>query len=334
MDLHQEVFKLKQILRRGLVLKNIPGRIESVADHVFSAILLSLEIMAKNNLNLNVLKVLKMIAYHDLGEIDVGDITIHDNVGKEEKYQKELLAVTRLSKDYDMPEILSLWKEFEEGSTKEAKFVRLIDRYECCLNVKAIKEQLGLTEAFDEFTNYYECEYTEGNKFIRSDFYYEIYKLKKVLRRGMILRNIPNRTESDSEHCFSMMIFALELLHKNDLSLDELKVLKMIAYHELGEVYVGDITIVDNVSKEEKYLKEKKAIEKISKEADMPEIENLWLEFEENKTNEAKFVKMVDKCDGVKQCKIYADIYNRPEIYDEWLINNNKWMEELKKYNY
>ena len=89
-----------------------------------------------------------------------------------------------------------------------------------------------------------------------TDLYKEIYKLKQLLRRGWLLRNVPNRTESDAEHCFSMMILALEFMSKNNLDVDPLKVLKMIAYHELCEIDAGDTTIVDNVPKEEKYKKE------------------------------------------------------------------------------
>ena len=81
----------------------------------------------------------------------------------------------------------------------------------------------------------------------------EVFKLKNLLRRGWLIREIPNRTESDAEHCYSMTMLALEILAKNDLKLDQLKVLKMIAYHELGEIDAGDMTIVDKVPKEVKY---------------------------------------------------------------------------------
>ena len=132
----------------------------------------------------------------------------------------------------------------------------------------------------------------------------EVFKLKNLLRRGWILREIPNRTESDAEHCYSMIMLALEMMSKNDLKLDQLKVLKMIAYHELGEIDAGDFTPVDQITKEEKYKKEYDCVKRISQEYEMPEILDIWLEFEECKTAEAKFVKRLDKFDAVLQSKM------------------------------
>lgn len=162
----------------------------------------------------------------------------------------------------------------------------------------------------------------------------EIFKLKNVLRRGWTMREVPNRTESDAEHCFSMIMLALEIMAKNKelKSLDQLKVLKMIAYHELGEIDAGDITIVDNVPKEVKYKNELECVKRISEEYEMPEILELWLEFEENKTPEAEFVKRLDKFDCVLQSKVYSDLYNKPELYEEFKTNNNAYYQDIKKF--
>ena len=99
----------------------------------------------------------------------------------------------------------------------------------------------------------------------------EVFKLKNLLRRGWVLRDIPNRTESDAEHCYSMIMLALEIFSKNDLKLDQLKVLKLIAYHELGEIDAGDTTPVDNVSKEEKHKQELEGVKRIAETYEMPE---------------------------------------------------------------
>lgn len=160
----------------------------------------------------------------------------------------------------------------------------------------------------------------------------EIFQLKNVLRRGWLQREVPNRTESDAEHCFSMIVLALEIMAKNDLKLDQLKVLKMIAYHELGEIDAGDITIVDNVDKLDKYKKELEGVKRISQEYEMPEILDLWLEFEENKTPEAEFVKRLDKFDCVLQSKVYSDLYDKPELFEEFRTNNNAYYQEIKKF--
>ena len=40
-----------------------------------------------------------------------------DKITMEEKYLGELKCIQRLSRQYNMPEILTLWQEFEEGKT-------------------------------------------------------------------------------------------------------------------------------------------------------------------------------------------------------------------------
>lgn len=159
----------------------------------------------------------------------------------------------------------------------------------------------------------------------------EIFKMKNLLRRGWTLRNIPNRTESDAEHCFSMIVLALEIMAKNDLKLDQLKVVKMIAYHEIGEIDAGDFTPVDNITKKEKYEKEYACVKRISEQYEMPEILELWKEFEENVTPEAQFVKKLDKFDCVLQSKVYSEIYDKPELFEEFKTNGRVYYDDMKK---
>lgn len=160
----------------------------------------------------------------------------------------------------------------------------------------------------------------------------EVFKMKNLLRRGWLLREIPNRTESDAEHCYSMIMLALEIMSKNNLKLDQLTVLKMIAYHEIGEIDAGDTTPVDKVSKQEKFDKEFACVKRIAEEYNMPEILELWLEFEENITPEAQFVKKLDKFDCVLQSKVYSEMYNRPELFEEFKNNGKDYYSEMKKY--
>ena len=159
----------------------------------------------------------------------------------------------------------------------------------------------------------------------------EVFKMKNLLRRGWILREIPNRTESDAEHCFSMIMLALEIMSKNDLNLDQLKVLKMISYHELGEIDAGDFTPVDKVDRKEKYQKELVGVTRIAEQYEMPEILELWKEFEECATPEAQFVKKLDKFDCVLQSKVYSEIYDKPELFEEFKTNGKDYYYDMKK---
>ena len=164
--------------------------------------------------------------------------------------------------------------------------------------------------------------------------YNEICKLKTLLRKGWIVRQVSDngRIESDAEHTFSMLYLALEIIHKENLQLNTEKVLKMIIYHELGEIDFGDSTPLDNISKEDKFNNELKCIERLCELSQMQEIKNLWLEFEENKTEEAQFVKMIDKLDAVMQSKIYAHLNNKPQLFEEFYNNALDKIKGYEKY--
>lgn len=149
-------------------------------------------------------------------------------------------------------------------------------------------------------------------------FYNEIAKLKKIIRKGWIYRKVPDRLESDAEHTFSMLMLGLEIMSKNDLKLDELKVLKMIAYHELCEIDAGDVTPMDKVPASVKFDREYACIQRLAKEYEMPEIEDIWLEFEKGQTREARFVKKLDKYDAMCQSEIYAKEFDKQDLFEEF----------------
>ena len=150
-------------------------------------------------------------------------------------------------------------------------------------------------------------------------FYDELFALKRLIRRGWLLR-LPhsNRLESDAEHIFSCCMLALKIINDKKLDLDQEKVIKILLYHELGEIEVGDITIADHVSPEEKYQNEKKAVHAFASKYNMPEIATLWEEFEEKQTPEAKFCKMIDKLDAVMQAREFSNEIKSDEPYNEF----------------
>ncbi len=167
---------------------------------------------------------------------------------------------------------------------------------------------------------------------MEKEFYKEIAKMKQILRRGWLLQKVPGRVESDAEHTFSMIMLALEIMAKNDTKLDQLKVLKMIAYHELGEIDFGDTAPEDNISPDYKHRKEEECLIRLSKTYNIPEMLEIWEEFEQGKTAEAKFVKMIDKADPVMQVYEYDKAYNMPNAVEEFLQNNGKYYNKFKKY--
>jgi putative hydrolases of HD superfamily len=113
--------KLKRIKRQGWLDAGIPKeQAESVADHCFRTALL---VAFLSDPVLDMAKALKMALVHDLGEAEV---TPRSHVPRKKKAQMEEAAVRALEND----EVLALWREFEEGKSREARAVREADRYE------------------------------------------------------------------------------------------------------------------------------------------------------------------------------------------------------------
>jgi putative hydrolase of HD superfamily len=85
-------------------------------------------------------KCIQMALVHDLAEATVGDITPYCGVSDQDKHKLELEAMTKLTTDLlgtssslGAEMILSLWKEYEEGTTEEAKLVKDMDKLEMIL---------------------------------------------------------------------------------------------------------------------------------------------------------------------------------------------------------
>ena len=140
-------------------------------------------------------------------------------------------------------------------------------------------------------------------------FYDFLFNLKNIKRRGWLLRGVDeNKCESISSHIFSMTWLAMSYINFYP-ELNETKVIKMCLLHDLGESIIGDITPVDGISPEDKFLKEHKAIKDIF--SIYPETEHgkdwieLWEEFEAKETAESIYVNDMDKLDLLMQAIRY-----------------------------
>lgn len=122
----------------------------------------------------------------------------------------------------------------------------------------------------------------------------EILGLKDVARTGWV-RNDVNNPESVAAHSWGMAILALKLTPKE---LDLSKVLSLCLVHDIPEVRVGDLTPHDDCST--KADDELSAMKELS-----PEWVHLFEEYELGETEEAKFVKQLDKLDMGLQAMIY-----------------------------
>src|SRR3989344_8857222 len=147
----QQANKLKILKRAGWVKLNIENP-ESVADHTYRTAMMAIVLCPPE---LDKGKVLKMAIIHDLAETVVGDIiTNHNDTPefKKAKHEKEKRAMRDIVKDLykeTAHELISVWDEFEEQKTGEARFAKELDKLEMVF--QAFEYEKKPDESFDSF---------------------------------------------------------------------------------------------------------------------------------------------------------------------------------------
>ncbi len=180
------------------------------------------------------------------------------------------------------------------------------------------------------------------------DFLVEVGKLKKMPRRGWVIRQIRN-PESIAEHTFRAAILAW-VLSKRKKGINVERLLKIALVHDLCEIYAGDTTPYDSIlPKNSKKLKElmktwprfsnsqkKKNILKKNKRetiglnkllVTLPpdlkslqnEIKSLWIDYEKGLSPEGRFFKQADRLENFLQALEYWKKYKKPPQEPWWL---------------
>jgi putative hydrolases of HD superfamily len=143
---------LKTTKRTGWVMREVPDP-ESVADHSWRITLMAMVAAFSDEVNTD--KCIKMALVHDLAEAAVGDITPHCGVSDTDKHQMELNAITKMTSmlgaSMGSEDILSLWKEYEEGSSEEAKLVKDMDKLEMILQAQEYEADEKNGKSLDQF---------------------------------------------------------------------------------------------------------------------------------------------------------------------------------------
>ncbi len=132
------------------------------------------------------------------------------------------------------------------------------------------------------------------------DFLHEIDKVKDIFRESLALNK---RRENDAEHSWHMAMVALTLKEYFIEEVDLEKSLKMILIHDLIEIYAGDTPVygAKRPNKREEETQAAKKLFSILPEDQRKELLDLWLEFEDCETNEAKYANVCDRYQGFMQ---------------------------------
>lgn len=134
--------KLKNVVRTGWKDWHVNReRVESIAEHIYGVQMLAVSMWAEYGYNIDIKKVLAMLALHELEETVIGDLTQfqidkHTKAELGHKAIEEILA--KLTKGEN---IKSLILEFDERKTPEAQFAYWCDKLECDLQAKIYDEE-------------------------------------------------------------------------------------------------------------------------------------------------------------------------------------------------
>ncbi len=124
----------------------------------------------------------------------------------------------------------------------------------------------------------------------------EINKLKFVFRNTTTEQD---RKESTAEHSWSASMIVMILMKelKNEfVQIDELKTIKLSLIHDIVEIYAGDVFAFDIEGRKNKEKIEAEAMDKLMNIYPElgKELHDLWHEFEDKNTLEAKIAKAAD----------------------------------------
>jgi putative hydrolases of HD superfamily len=155
-------------------------------------------------------------------------------------------------------------------------------------------------------------------------------KLKYELRHSWLSNG---RRESVAEHTWRTTLMAVLIVPKLSVRADMEKLLKMLIIHDLAEAEAGDIPAFDTLNnkglKTEKRRKEIKAIENIRNtlgDDTGQELYELWFEFEDQETTEAKIANALDKLEAQIQHN-EGDLSTWLEIEHEMSFNLGRHVE-------
>ena len=119
---------------KGITRKTKPlglERYENSAEHSWQIALLAASMAQYAQAPVNIERVVPMLLVHDIGEIETGDTNFYTEAGLAERKTAEKAAVTRIFSLLGEPQsstFLSLWEEFEDNETPEARFAHAADR--------------------------------------------------------------------------------------------------------------------------------------------------------------------------------------------------------------
>ena len=127
------------------------------------------------------------------------------------------------------------------------------------------------------------------------NFILEVDKLKKIGRQTYLSDG--SRKENDAEHSWHLALMAILLGEHANEKVDVLKVVSLVLIHDIIEIDAGDTYAYDDEGNKTKREREEKAADRIFNLLPKDQavyMRELWEEFEEGETPEARFALALD----------------------------------------
>ena len=128
------------------------------------------------------------------------------------------------------------------------------------------------------------------------EFMVELDKMKNLYRQTYVLHE--DRKENDAEHSFHLAIMAFLLAEYSAEPVNVEHVIRMVLLHDVVEIDAGDTYCYDTEANKTKAEREENAAQRIFgilPDDQKKEYYDLWREFEDSETPEARFAAMLDR---------------------------------------
>lgn len=198
---HALTSKLKTVIRTGWKRWNVQrDRLESVAEHIFSAQMLAVAMWSEGGYyDIDLRKVILMLALHELEEIVIPDYTPYDGITAEEKARQGHEAVHALLDGLlKQSEIEALVLEFDARETPEAQFTHRCDKLDCDLEC-CLYDKEGCVDLSKQ----------DNNPIMQNALVQELYR--KGLSWSQIWCEVDRRTIDYDENFLAVLLCAAHL---------------------------------------------------------------------------------------------------------------------------
>ena len=163
-------------------------------------------------------------------------------------------------------------------------------------------------------------------------FIVETDKIKNIMRKSKLFDG--SRFENDAEHSWTVCMMALLLKEYADFPVNIERTLTMLLIHDIVEIDAGD-TFLYSRERDDAHNREQLAAERIFgllEEDQKNRLLAAWTEFEERKTNEAKFAAVFDRLEPMLQNYMtqgYA--WKKNNITYQMIIEKNRHIAEASE---